>query len=79
MSRGGVYLTGGIAQRIVPALRKGSFRAAFEDKAPHSAALRQMPVYVITHPLAALVGLAAYARTPERFGVSIEDRHWIKD
>jgi len=79
MSRGGVYLTGGIAQKIVPALRKGSFRAAFEDKAPHSAALRQMPVYVITHPLAALVGLAAYARTPERFGVSIEDRHWIKD
>lgn len=79
MSRGGVYLTGGIAQKIVPALKKGSFRAAFEDKAPHSAVLRQMPVYVITHPLAALAGLAAYARTPERFGVSIEDRHWIKD
>lgn len=78
MSRGGVYLTGGIAQKIVPALKKGSFRAAFEDKAPHSAALRQMPVYVITHPLAALAGLAAYARTPDRFGVSIEGRHWIK-
>jgi len=79
MSRGGVYLTGGIAQKIVPALKKGSFRAAFEDKAPHSAVLRQMPVYVITHPLAALAGLAAYASNPERFGMSIEDRHWIKD
>jgi len=79
MSRGGVYLTGGIAQKIVPALKGGSFRAAFEDKAPHSAVLRQIPVYVITHPLAALAGLAAYACTPERFGVSIEDRHWLKD
>lgn len=79
MSRGGVYLTGGIAQKIVPALKKGSFRAAFEDKAPHSAVLRQMPVYVITHPLAALAGLAAYASNPDRFGMSIEDRHWLKD
>src|SRR5690606_32711266 len=37
MSRGGVYLTGGIVQKIVPALTNGRFRAAFEDKAPHSA------------------------------------------
>ena len=36
-SRGGVFLTGGIAQKIVPALKAGNFRAAFEDKAPHSA------------------------------------------
>jgi glucokinase len=79
MSRGGVYLTGGIAQKIVPALKKGNFRAAFEDKAPHSAVLRQMPVYVITHPLAALAGLAAYARIPDRFGVAIDDRHWTRD
>lgn len=79
MSRGGVYLTGGIAQKIVPALKKGNFRAAFEDKAPHSAVLRQMPVYVITHPLAALAGLAAYARMPDRFGVAIDDRHWTRD
>ncbi|WP_169288065.1 glucokinase [Chelativorans sp. ZYF759] len=79
MSRGGVYLTGGIAQKIVPALKKGSFRAAFEDKAPHSAVLRQIPVYAITHPLAALAGLAAYAMTPDRFGVAIEDRHWLRD
>lgn len=76
MSRGGVYLTGGIAQKIVPALEKGGFRAAFEDKAPHSALMRSIPVYVITHPLAALAGLAAYARRPARFGVSTAGRHW---
>lgn len=76
MSQGGVYLTGGIAQRIVPALKAGGFRAAFEDKAPHSALMRQMPVYVIVHPLAALAGLAAFAQAPERFGVSTQGRRW---
>ena len=76
MSRGGVYLTGGIAQKIVPALKNGAFRAAFEDKAPHRELLRAMPVYVITHPLAALAGLAAYARTPALFGVETAGRRW---
>ncbi|BCM16278.1 glucokinase [Mesorhizobium sp. J8] len=76
MGRGGVFLTGGIAQKIVPALKEGNFRAAFEDKAPHSALMRKMPVYVITHPLAALLGLAAYARTPSLYGVNTAGRHW---
>ena len=78
MSRGGVYLTGGIAQKIVPALKQGNFREAFEDKAPHRELMRSMPVYVITHPLAALNGLAAYARTPSRFGVETAGRRWRK-
>ena len=78
MSRGGVFLTGGIAQKIVPALKDGRFRAAFDDKAPHGAIMRQIPVYVITHPLAALAGLAAFARTPARFGVEVAGRHWAK-
>ena len=76
MSRGGVYLTGGIAQKIVPFLLRSGFRAAFEDKAPHGALLRAMPVYVITHPMAALSGLAAFARTPARFGVETGGRRW---
>jgi glucokinase len=76
MSRGGVFLTGGIAQKIVPALKAGNFRAAFEDKAPHGALLKAMPVYVITHPLAALSGLAAYARAPSLFGVETAGRRW---
>lgn len=76
MSRGGVFLTGGIGQKILPALKAGGFRAAFEDKAPHSALLRTMPVYVITQPLAALSGLAAFARTPSLFGVETGGRRW---
>ncbi|MEC9245141.1 glucokinase [Nitratireductor rhodophyticola] len=76
MARGGVYLSGGIAQKIVPTLKNGHFRAAFEDKAPHSALVKDIPVYVITHPKAALVGLAAYARTPVRFGIETQGRRW---
>jgi len=76
MARGGVYLTGGIAQKIVPALQSGLFRAAFDDKAPHGALVRAMPVHVVAHPLAALVGLAAYAREPHRFGVETKGRRW---
>jgi glucokinase len=76
MSQGGVFLTGGIAQKIVPLLKDGTFRKAFENKAPHSALVSEMPAYVITHPLAALTGLAAFARTPARFGVSLEGRRW---
>ncbi len=78
MARGGVYLTGGIAQKIIPALHNGRFRAAFEDKAPHSELMAEMPVYVITHPFAAVAGLAAYARTPARFGIETAGRRWVK-
>lgn len=76
MAKGGVFLTGGIAQKIVPALKTGSFREAFEDKAPHREWLSKIPAYVITHPLAALEGLAAYARLPSRFGVETDGRRW---
>ena len=78
MSRGGVFLTGGIVQKILPALRARNFRAAFEDKAPHSDLMRTLPVYVITQPLAALAGLAAYARAPSVFGVETRGRRWQK-
>ena len=76
MARGGVYLSGGISQKIIPALKKPEFRAAFEDKAPHSAMMRSIPTYVVTHPLAALEGLSAYARMPQKFGLATEGRRW---
>jgi glucokinase len=78
MAQGGVYLAGGISQKIVAALQQPEFRAAFEDKAPHSALLASMPTFVMTHPLAALSGLAAYARTPGLFGVATDGRHWTR-
>jgi glucokinase len=38
--------------------------------------LKSIPTYVVTHPVAALAGLAAFARMPDRFGVATEGRHW---
>lgn len=77
MARGGVYLSGGISQKILPALQGPEFRAAFEDKAPHNALMASIPTYVVTYPLAALSGLGSYARRPERFGVSTDGRRWL--
>ena len=76
MARDGVFLAGGISQKIIPALKKPEFRAAFEDKAPHTALMRTIPTFVVTHPQAALAGLAAYARRPSDFGLATEGRRW---
>ena len=76
MARGGVYLTGGITQKILSFLDRRRFRDGFESKAPHGDILRAIPTYAITHTYAPLEGLAAYARTPSRFGVPLAGRHW---
>ncbi len=69
LSRGGVYLAGGIAQKLMPLLDVARFRADFEDKAPHQAIMRSIPVMVMTHPTAALEGLAAWVRQPASYSL----------
>ncbi|MEQ1408593.1 glucokinase [Neorhizobium sp. Rsf11] len=78
MARGGVYLAGGISQKIIPALKGPEFRTAFEDKAPHTELMRTIPTFVVTHPQAALAGLASFARTPSAYGISMDGRRWLK-
>ncbi len=62
----GVYLGGGIAARILPALTAGRFLEAFNNKAPMRALMEQMPVDVILNPQAALLGAAVFANRRER-------------
>ena len=57
----GVYIGGGIAPKILPALQSGLFMNAFLDKEPLGDWLRTMPVGVILNPAAALVGAAIRA------------------
>lgn len=78
LAKGGVYLAGGIAPRIADVLARGGFRAAFEDKDPHEALLAAMPTALIIHERPALAGLVDFARTPTRFGVHLEGRHWTR-
>jgi glucokinase len=55
---GGVYVGGGIAPKILPALRRGQFMAAFRAKAPMQRLLARTPVHIILNPEAGLLGAA---------------------
>ena len=57
----GIYLGGGIAPKILPALRSGPFLEAFRDKEPHREFLSRIPVHVIRNQRAAVLGAARYA------------------
>lgn len=61
MARGGVYLAGGIAAKILPLAQAGPFLAAFAAKAGHAALAARMPVHVVTDPLLGLRGAALLA------------------
>ena len=63
MTTGGVFIGGGIAPRLLPALQNGMFIAAFNDKGPMRPMLEAMPVSVILNAEAGLVGAAVYANT----------------
>jgi glucokinase len=59
LSTGGVYVGGGIPPRILPRLIEGDrFATAFREKGRFTDVLAQMPVFLIAHPRAALVGAA---------------------
>ena len=61
LATGGVYLGGGIAPAILPALQRGEFLSAFLDKGRMRSLLSRVPVVVILDPAAPLLGAAAYA------------------
>ena len=61
VSTGGLFVGGGIARRILPALVDGRFLRAFADKSPFESMLRAVPVQVILNDQAGLLGAAVYA------------------
>ena len=62
MATAGVYIGGGIAPRILPALTSGVFMDAFLAKEPLAALLADVPVRVIVNPEAGLIGAAIAAQ-----------------
>lgn len=60
-ARGGVYLAGGVTQKLLPLLAASPFLAAFNAKAEHAGLVARMPVYVATDPEVGLRGAAAWA------------------
>ena len=61
LTRGGVYLGGGIPPKILPRLKQGLFMRAFTDKGRFKDLLEKIPVKVIMNDKAALLGAAQYA------------------
>jgi glucokinase len=61
VATGGVFIGGGIAPKILPALATGRFVRAFREKAPLDRLLAQIPVKVILNDDAGLLGAAIYA------------------
>lgn len=61
LATGGVYVGGGIAPKILPALEGGGFIEAFLDKGRFTGFLEGVPVRVITNERTALVGAAGAA------------------
>lgn len=61
MSRGGVFVGGGIAPKILPLLQDGTFLTSFLSKGRMQPLLAAMPLKVILNDRAALYGPALYA------------------
>lgn len=61
LATAGVYLGGGIAPKILPKLKDGTFLTAFLDKGRLSSVVGRMPVRVILNDKAALYGAARFA------------------
>jgi glucokinase len=55
---GGVYIAGGIALKILPKLKEGSFVRAFSDKLKLSTQLAKIPIYVVLNEDAPVLGAA---------------------
>jgi glucokinase len=61
LARGGVYVAGGIAAKILPKLREGAFARAYLSKGRMSDLVASMPLRVVTDPKVGLKGAALAA------------------
>jgi glucokinase len=55
---GGVYVAGGIALKILPKLKVGTFVRAFSDKIQLSSQLAKIPIYLVLNEDAPVLGAA---------------------
>ena len=56
LTRGGVYIAGGIAPKIIDYLKTGRFMSAFVEKGRMTGLLQKMPVKVVINPEVGLLG-----------------------
>lgn len=61
LAMGGVYIGGGIAPKILPALQNGTFMKSFLAKGRYKRLLGKIPVRIILNPHTAILGAASVA------------------
>ena len=61
LARGGVYVAGGIAVKVLPKLKDGRFVAAARDKEKMKDFLAAVPIYVVLNEECPLLGAAYVA------------------
>ena len=61
MARGGVYLGGGIAPKILPRLQAGGFVRAFRERDAHAGLMPEFPIRIVTNERIGLLGALAIA------------------
>lgn len=61
LPRGGLYVAGGIAPKIIDALTTGAFMESFLDKAPMNKLLGSIPVRVVVNEQVGLIGAVEVA------------------
>ncbi len=66
LPRGGVYLAGGVAPKVLDARRTRLFMESFRSKGAQSELMRAFPVSLVLEPRLGLLGAAMLARHPDR-------------
>ena len=59
LAKGGVFLAGGIAQKLGPLMQDGRFLVGFRQKGPYADLMDTIPVHVVNEPDLGLLGAAA--------------------
>lgn len=62
LCRGGVYVAGGIAPKIIGKLQEGGFMKAFREKGRFSLLMEEIPVHVVMNSNAGLMGATEEAK-----------------
>jgi glucokinase len=57
---GGIYITGGIAAKILPLMQDGRFLRTLKDKGRVSSLIDEIPIHIVLNPQVGLVGSVLY-------------------
>ena len=62
LPRGGIYIAGGIAAKIIPAMQQGAFLRTFHDKGRFAELLKTLPLHIVLNPHVGLLGATRAAQ-----------------